>query len=135
MPDQVSMSGIDRLAQFARGEVQPFERKTDEGERYAIEPKDHRPGPDERVLQGEAVLRVRNALVKLPPRIRAVIVLRDLSPIDWTLEELGEALKVSRERVRQMREQAFDAMRDDLDAQDAAQQAQTPPRNGGERGA
>jgi RNA polymerase sigma factor (sigma-70 family) len=70
-------------------------------------------GPDELALEAVGREVLQRALADLPPRARQVLVLRyglD-SGTPRTLEEVGEVMGVSRERVRQVEMNALAAMR------------------------
>lgn len=68
------------------------------------------PSQQERYREEEEKLLVRRALEKLPKRYRAILTMRYEE--DKTYPEIGAAVGVSRERIRQQLPQAIDALRD-----------------------
>jgi RNA polymerase primary sigma factor len=68
--------------------------------------------PEEESLRGDLTQQVRDALSGLPPREREILCLRfGLEGEDeQTLEEVGVRFNVTRERVRQLEEQALRRM-------------------------
>ena len=69
--------------------------------------------PDEAVMRILTRENVLQAVEDLPPRLQALLALRFglLDERSRTLEEVGEELGVTRERVRQLEKQAFDRLR------------------------
>lgn len=78
-----------------------------------IVPDDHTLGPAEETERDLLRREVRQVLKGLNPRERAVIELRFglVDDHDYTLEEVGRHLKVTRERVRQIEERAIRKLR------------------------
>lgn len=78
-----------------------------------IVPDEHTPTPSEAIERSLLRQEVRRVLGNLNPRERAVIELRFglLDDHDYTLEEVGKKLKVTRERVRQIEERAIRKLR------------------------
>jgi RNA polymerase primary sigma factor len=78
-----------------------------------VVPDDHTPGPSEVIERDLLRQEVRRVLDGLNPRERQVIELRFglLDDHDYTLEEVGKQLKVTRERVRQIEERAIRKLR------------------------
>ncbi len=75
---------------------------------FRLDPDRHDPVAPEGPCPSE-VDEVCDALRFLGPRLRHVIELRFLE--GWTLEEIGQELGVTRERVRQLERQALDKLR------------------------
>ena len=69
--------------------------------------------PDEAVMRIATRENVQQAVEGLPPRLQLLLALRFglLDERSRTLEEVGEELGVTRERVRQLEKQAFDRLR------------------------
>jgi len=78
-----------------------------------IVPDEHSPGPGETIERDLLRQEVRRILDNLNPREREVIELRFglVDDHDHTLEEVGQRLKVTRERVRQIEERAIRKLR------------------------
>ncbi len=78
-----------------------------------IVPDDSAPSPSEALERETLRLEVRRVLTGLNPREREVIELRFglVDDHDYTLEEVGRKLKVTRERVRQIEERAIRKLR------------------------
>ena len=85
----------------------------DENTMGDIVPDDHTPGPSEAIERELLRQEVRRMLSGLNPRERQVIELRFglLDDHDYTLEEVGKQLKVTRERVRQIEDRAIRKLR------------------------
>ncbi len=85
----------------------------DESTMGDIVPDEHTPGPVEETERDLLRREVRKVLRGLNPRERAVIELRFglVDDQDYTLEEVGRRLKVTRERVRQIEERAIRKLR------------------------
>ncbi len=88
----------------------------DESTMGDIVPDEHTPGPVEETERDLLRREVRKVLRGLNPRERAVIELRFglVDDQDYTLEEVGRRLKVTRERVRQIEERAIRKLRHPL---------------------
>ncbi len=78
-----------------------------------IVPDEHTPSPSEAIERDLLRVEVRRILDSLNPREREVIELRFglVDDHDYTLEEVGKRLKVTRERVRQIEERAIRKLR------------------------
>jgi RNA polymerase primary sigma factor len=78
-----------------------------------IVPDEHTPNPTDEIDREQLRVEVRRVLSNLNPRERQVIELRFglLDDRDYTLEEVGRRLKVTRERVRQIEERAIRKLR------------------------
>ncbi|MCK6680986.1 MAG: sigma-70 family RNA polymerase sigma factor [Thermoanaerobaculia bacterium] len=65
--------------------------------------------PEEHIVERETEELIRGAVRSLPPRQRQVILLRFAiaQPIEHTLEEVGRTLGVTRERIRQIEQDAL----------------------------
>jgi RNA polymerase primary sigma factor len=85
----------------------------DENTMGDIVPDDHTPGPSEAIERELLRQEVRRMLSGLNPRERQVIELRFglVDDHDYTLEEVGKQLKVTRERVRQIEDRAIRKLR------------------------
>jgi len=85
----------------------------DENTMGDIVPDDHTPGPSEAIERELLRQEVRRMLSGLNPRERQVIELRFglIDDHDYTLEEVGKRLKVTRERVRQIEDRAIRKLR------------------------
>lgn len=57
------------------------------------EPKSTGPGPEQQVLDRNQADTVRRAITKLPPKLRAALVLKDLQGLSYS--EIGEVLAVT----------------------------------------
>lgn len=82
---------------------------------------DERPDPESLVME-KSNARVRNrwlneALTALSPRERTIIRKRQMTEPAATLDELGQKLGVSKERVRQIEQKALDKLRHNLTGQ------------------
>ena len=78
-----------------------------------VVPDDHSPSPNDIIERELLRQEVRRILNGLNPRERQVIELRFglVDDHDYTLEEVGKRLKVTRERVRQIEERAIRKLR------------------------
>lgn len=85
----------------------------DENTMGDIVPDEHTPGPSEAIERELLRQEVRRMLSGLNPRERQVIELRFglVDDHDYTLEEVGKQLKVTRERVRQIEDRAIRKLR------------------------
>jgi RNA polymerase primary sigma factor len=85
----------------------------DENTMGDIVPDEHSPGPSEAIERDLLRQEVRRMLSGLNPREREVIELRFglMDDHDYTLEEVGKRLKVTRERVRQIEDRAIRKLR------------------------
>lgn len=70
------------------------------------------PGPDETLEAKERSQRLWAAVDKLPPRLKQIILWRIED--EKTLEEIGEELSLTRERVRQLQASALQRLRKQL---------------------
>jgi RNA polymerase primary sigma factor len=72
--------------------------------------------PDERTERGEVIGRVRDALKRLPERQRLILLDRFGfgDGEEWTLADIGREIGISRERARQLEQQAFERLREAL---------------------
>lgn len=61
----------------------------------------------ERIEDNERVNRIRRVLTKLHRRDRFIVEARYLEPTPWSLEDVGKAIGVSKERVRQIEVRAL----------------------------
>ncbi len=82
--------------------------------------EDDGPATEDVVLGGMEAARRRDwllgALQSLPQREREIVVRRHLKDQPATLMELGEEMGISKERVRQLEERAFERMREQVPA-------------------
>jgi RNA polymerase sigma-32 factor len=62
---------------------------------------------------------LRAAIARLPERERQIVAARHLSDEPATLSDLGQAMGISKERVRQLEERALSRLRGDLQHQDS----------------
>jgi RNA polymerase sigma factor (sigma-70 family) len=121
LPAHVLQSLGRRARAHARGEqlLQPSECESaalralwftapDEDEEQSFEPADDADGPGELTQRSELGHAVRDAIGKLPERLRTIIERRfGIGCEKENLREIGERLGVSRERVRQLETHAL----------------------------
>ena len=109
----------ERRRQVALDTVVPPEREV----RLAEQRADH--DPEARSLQRSELDRVGLALDRLPPRLRAVVVLRDVYdlPHDAIAAELGISATAAKVRLHRARRQ----LRDHLDPANAQQRSASEP--------
>lgn len=83
----------------------------DEGRAWVETIEDEAPDTEERVLGALEMRRRKRALYRavdeLPPRERRIVAARHLADEPTTLSELGQAMGISKERVRQLEERAL----------------------------
>lgn len=107
------LSGMD----FSLNAVQGAE---DEGREWIDVLEDEGPQASEQVARAHDARRLRDwlgeAMGGLTPRERYIIAERKLRAQPRTLESLGEELRLSKERIRQLESQAFGKMRRRLEA-------------------
>lgn len=108
----LSMQG--RLAGYDVSLDAPLGADDDSASRGSLLPDDT-PGPEQQVAEAEHLSRstgeLAMALAQLPDRERRIIEERHLSVQLRTLQEVGEELGISRERVRQLEARAMRRMR------------------------
>jgi RNA polymerase primary sigma factor len=97
----------------------PIDQVVDAEDRRTLEatiPDEKEPAPDEKTLRRELTSTIAQAVVQLTPREEGIIRLRFGigADRDHTLDELGQMLGVSRERVRQIEAQALARLKDIL---------------------
>jgi len=115
---------VDRALTTVR-EPRPLEENPDDPEAYDVakfEPDRTSPSPFEQVLQRQLGQRVESVLRALKPREEAIIRMRFGIGREAlrTLEEIGQQLRLSRERVRQIEWLALSKMRRSARCRDLA---------------
>lgn len=80
--------------------------------------EDGAPSPEEQLIEASEnrrrMLALGDALRNLDARSRSIVMRRHLAEAPETLKQVGESLGLSRERVRQIEESAFDRMRAEM---------------------
>jgi len=76
-------------------------------------PIDGRPGPSESMAQADLLHKLMELLARLPPRERVVLIQRFGigSDEETTLKQIGDSVSLTRERVRQIQEEALSRLR------------------------
>jgi RNA polymerase sigma-32 factor len=96
------------------------QQSSDEGREWVETLEDEAPRPDETVARQVDTKTVRawltDAFHALNERERVIIAARKLQDTPETLESLGRKFKLSKERIRQLEEQALRKMRNRLEA-------------------
>ena len=114
--DAASVAQMDqRLAAADQSLNAPYGEGNDDWQEFRA---DGRPSPEEMVIgRHDSLTRARwlaEALAALTPRERRIITERRLTDGGTTLEDLGRALGVSKERVRQLEQRALAKLRQSL---------------------
>jgi len=114
--DAASVAQMDqRLAAADQSLNAPYGEGNDDWQEFLA---DGRPSPEEMVIgRHDSLTRARwlaEALAALTPRERRIITERRLTDGGTTLEDLGRALGVSKERVRQLEQRALAKLRQSL---------------------
>jgi RNA polymerase sigma-32 factor len=97
------------------------QQSSDEGREWVEALEDQGPRPDETVARQADTVTLRGWLTEafdaLNERERVIIAARKLQETPETLESLGQKFRLSKERIRQLEEQALRKMRSRLEAQ------------------
>ncbi len=117
----VNDSDVEEMAARMSARDASLDVELYEGDDYTLADRlaDERRNQEELLLEKEAetlrTRRVRTALQRLNERERKIIVERILADSARTLQEISEELGISRERVRQIEQNALRKLREELD--------------------
>ncbi len=122
----LSVTRVSVLLPLFRSREASLDSEGDASVPFADRLADAAPTPEAEATRHEAALRagglINEALMELPARERRIVQERLMSDTPTTLDALGRALGVSKERVRQLEERARSKLRISLAAlQDAAE--------------
>lgn len=123
--EQGTMAAVERLAIWGREAAQVSldartQNETDDGaalgDRIAHDGGEQARKIERRAVEARRVELLWEGFGKLPARVRAVIALRFGIRDEWTLEEIGDALELSRERIRQLQREGLLSLRQHISA-------------------